>query len=93
MKGGYTILDFKDINIQVGNTPTKIEGIYEKIEGNYRKPLLLEGLVINGIERVSRFVVFGNYQGNFRATIGINGNVMVLTCTVTPEDMVTLIEQ
>lgn len=64
MKGGYQIIDFKERNL-TGNSVI-IPGVYESIEGNYYKPILLSGLVIDGIERSSVFaipqIIGGNYE-------------------------------
>lgn len=50
--GGYQIIDLKNINLgddsEVGNGVT-IEGVYELIE-NTRKPILVSGMVVNGIK-------------------------------------------
>lgn len=55
IKGGYKIIDFQDINItpEAGIT---VVGIYETIEGSHRKPLLISGLTISGVEKNDCFV-------------------------------------
>lgn len=48
-KGGYMILDFKD-NVLTAGTAKVIDGVYEALEGNYRKRVVLSGLVIGDTE-------------------------------------------
>lgn len=54
MTSGYQIIDFKDINLVVGTAST-IKGVYSKIEKNYRKPILIVGITIAGVEKASVF--------------------------------------
>lgn len=93
MKGGYKIIDFKGINLTVGGNAVKIPGVYEALEANYRKPTLIEGFVVGNVERTARFAVFGIDGQNFVSAIAISSQVDVLTCTVTPNDMVSLVNQ
>lgn len=94
VKGGYQILDLKGKNLRVGQSySVTIEGLYEALEGNYHKPTLIENLVVNGVERTSRFVVFGIDGQNYTGSIAISGDVMVLIMTITPDDVVTLVEK
>lgn len=53
-KGGYKIIDLKGIDLRDGGT---ISGIYESIEGSYRKPILLTGIVIDEVEKNDVFVI------------------------------------
>ena len=50
IKGGYKIIDFKDSPLKVGGEAITIGGIYDTVEVSYRKPLLLSGLNIDGVE-------------------------------------------
>lgn len=54
-KGGYQIIDLHDINIPL-NEAVIVQGVYEKIEGSYRKPLLFSGLTIGEIEHNDMFL-------------------------------------
>lgn len=54
IKGGYKIIDLKGVDV-TQNT-MMIEGIYESIESNYGKPLLISGIVINEVEKDDVFV-------------------------------------
>lgn len=55
MKTGYKIIDLKDVKL-INQDPTTsasesigvVEGVYEAIEGNYRKLLVLSGVNLNG---------------------------------------------
>lgn len=47
--GGYKIIDLQDRPLT--GSPVTIPGIYEEIEGNFRKPLLLSGINVGGAER------------------------------------------
>lgn len=55
MKGGYKIIDLKNTALADGVAAT-IPGIYEQIEGNYRKPLLLEGIQLDGVEYPAAYI-------------------------------------
>ena len=65
MQGGYKIIDLQDINI-VSNQSTTITGIYEAIESNYRKPLLLSRIQINGTEYNDLFIEVTSVQSNWK---------------------------
>lgn len=54
-KGGYQIVDFQDINITTGEGVTVV-GVYETIESSYRKPILISGVTIDGVEKPDCFV-------------------------------------
>ena len=84
IKGGYKIIDFKDNPLTTGGGAITIAGIYDSIEGSYRKPLLLSGLTIDGIER-----------NDVYAPATVSGNNFVFTAygktiTITNADAVTV---
>lgn len=80
--GGYKIIDLHDNNLTaVGTT---IKGIYEAIENSYRKPLLLSGVVIDGVEKNDAFVVAEAGAGSYTITYGSK------VITITSEDDVTV---
>lgn len=54
-KGGYQIIDLHDTNFKVGVAVMK-SGIHDKIEGSYRKPILLSGLMVANVEYPDTFV-------------------------------------
>lgn len=47
-KGGYKIIDLKGNDLT--DATFTIDGIYEALEGNYNKAILLTGIVINDVE-------------------------------------------
>lgn len=55
IRGGYHILDFKDKNVTAESAVT-IPGIYEGIEGSYRKAILASGITLDGVEQRDIFV-------------------------------------
>lgn len=55
IKGGYHILNLADNNITTEAAAT-ISGIYNSIEGSYRKVVLLSGVTIDGVEKRDCFV-------------------------------------
>lgn len=73
--GGYKIIDLKDTSLT--EEPVKIDGIYDKIENSYRKPLLLSGIVIDGVEKNDAFI-YVNVVGN-TFTIDIYGGTIIVT--------------
>lgn len=80
MKGGYQIVDLKGVNVGVTFKP--VPGVYESIEGNYYKPLLLSGIVLDGTAYPDTFIevtiVSGNYQTNvYGRTLVINDRSQV----------------
>lgn len=82
-KGGYKIINFNDIDLKTG-VATKIDGIYDAIENNYRKPLLFTGLVLNGVEKTDAYVTLSVVGGNYETSLyGVK-------FTITAEDNVTI---
>lgn len=67
MKGGYQIVSCKDTAITTGTAVT-ITGIHEAIEGAYRKPLLLSGVVLDGVEHGDVWIVPTNADGTYTFT-------------------------
>lgn len=55
VKGGYKIVNFKGENITTENG-AEISGIYESLENNYHKPILISGIVVDGTEYNDTFV-------------------------------------
>lgn len=51
--GGYIIIDFKNTNLTTEGVI--IDGIYERLEANHRKAILLSNGVVNGTERADCF--------------------------------------
>lgn len=89
MTGGYKIVDFGDINLVVGAEGVNISGVYEAIEGSYRKPILLAGLTVDGVEKQNMYVSFYHSDNQYIAKI-IPDATGEATLTVTNDDLVTL---
>lgn len=81
LKGGYQIIDLKGENLT--ENAVTIPGIYDSIEGNYHKPLLLSGIVIGGIERPDVYTSASVNSSNYVLPL-YNGSI-----TVTSENLVT----
>lgn len=86
-KGGYRIIDFKDINMTVGGAGVTIPGIFEAVKNIYRKATMLSGLVIGGVEYPDQYGVFKLAGSDYKITI--NGTT---TITVKSNDLVTVTE-
>lgn len=82
-RGGYHIVDFKDVNITTAEGAT-IAGIYEEIEGSYRKAVLVSGVTIDGVEYRDTFVDVSHSENNYSFT------AYGKTFTVTNEEKVTI---
>lgn len=50
LKGGYKLISLRGVDLTT-ETETTIKGIYESIEASYHKPLLITGIVIDGVEK------------------------------------------
>lgn len=82
-RGGYHIVDFKDVNITTAEGAT-IAGIYEELEGSYRKAVLVSGVTIDGVEYRDTFVDVSHSENNYSFT------AYGKTFTVTNEEKVTI---
>lgn len=86
VKGGYRIIDFKDINIISGGDAVVIAGVYDVIEDAYRKPLLLSGITLDGVEKPDCFISCDVSDSNYTFT------AYGKTFTVTDENKVSITE-
>lgn len=66
-KGGYQIIDLHDTNFTPG-TAMMIDGIHDKIEASYRKPILLSGLTVSGVEKPDTFVEMSVNESAYETT-------------------------
>lgn len=87
-KGGYQIIDFKDIDLTIDGDGVTIDGVYERLEGNYRKPTFVEGLSVGGVEKTGQYVAFTVSGDDFVGNIIVGGTAYL--CTITNADLVTL---
>ena len=83
IKGGYKLIDLKDIKLTVGGNGVTVKGIYNSIESSYNKPLILTGINIGGIERNDVFINFAVNSGNYVANISATEKI-----TITNADLV-----
>ena len=86
MIGGYQIIDLKNKELNSG-VGMLYDGIYDSIEGA-TKPILLEGLNIDGTEHKPCFVFFTVNESNFETQI--TGKNDIIQITVTDTDVVTV---
>lgn len=83
-KGGYKIIDFKDVNITTGGDGVTVTGIYESIEESHRKAIMLSGVTIDNVEKPDCFVDCEIADSNYQFTAyGKNW-------TITNADLVTV---
>lgn len=63
MKGGYSIVNFGDVNITAENGAV-ITGVYSTIEATHRKAILVSGITLEGVEKRDCFVDCEAGEGN-----------------------------
>ena len=84
-KGGYKIIDLHNYDFTDVGTETTITGIYEELEGNYHKAVMLSNVTFKGIEITSQFVPVTISESAYKlAMVGVG------TFTVTNDDKITL---
>lgn len=82
-KGGYKIIDLKNVDLTTENL--KIDGIYNAIESNHRKAIMLSGIVIDGVEKDDCYVTLKIDSGNY-----VIENVYGRTLTINDEDEISI---
>ena len=87
MRGGYIIADFKKTALTSGTQAT-IDGLFNSVSNPYKKPVVVSGLVIGGVEYPAFYAVFVKNSNNYESRVAINETT--LTIVVTPEDGVTV---
>lgn len=90
VKGGYRILSLRDLDFTPGTAKT-VPGLHQAIEGSHRKPYLLSGIVVGGVEYGALWVNLQEVAGTYTATVTLGASVYTLT--VTAEDAVTFTAQ
>lgn len=81
IKGGYKIVDFN--GAALSGTAVVISGIYNQIADNYKKPVLVSGVSLNGVVKDDAFTSAD--EGTGSVTLNVYGG----TITVTDDDKVT----
>lgn len=92
-KGGYTIIDLQNVAITTGGKGVTIKGVFDRIEGNYNKRLVLSGLNLDGTEYDDMEIVVNVVSDDFQAIINTivgDGKVDFYVLNVTDEDLVTV---
>lgn len=84
MNGGYKIIDFKDINIDTSDGAV-IAGIYDALENNHRKAIMISGITIDNIQKNDCFIDCSVSDGSYVF------NAYGKQFTVTNEDKVTVV--
>lgn len=93
VKGGYQILDLKNVELTSGEA-SSFPGSYETIEGT-RKAILVSGLNIGGTEYHDMFVNFvglsSTYYGiiEYQKTVGESPATGTITIAVSDSDEIT----
>ena len=87
-KGGYLGINLGGANLASSGSSITVEGIYNKLEGNYGKPILLGGLVINSVEFIPLMVTCTTSGGNY--ILSFIGSTSSYVLTINSEDNVQL---
>ena len=89
MKGGYQIVDLKNVSITIDAvTPVTIPGVHEAITNANVKPILLEGIVVGGDAYPAQYIEVLPSSTSFTAHVTVVDDVYLLT--VTNADVVTI---
>lgn len=83
IKGGYKIINLRDTTIDA-ESGTTIKGVYNALENNYRKSILISGIVIDGVEKADTYTSVNVSGSDY--TFTIYGK----TYTVNSSDLVTI---
>ena len=83
IKGGYKIIDFRDIDIKT-ETGAIVVGIYKDIEKSHRKSIMISGVTIDEVKKSDCFVDCEVSGSNY--TFSAYGK----TFTITNADKVTI---
>lgn len=87
MKGGYQILNLKNINLAVG-VASVVPEAYETLEGNYKKAVLVTNLMANGVEIADFFTLPYVSESNY--VIKVVVGEITYTLTINADDQITL---
>lgn len=86
IKGGYSILDLRDVPFTPG-IGAEIKGSYNRLEGRYRKPVLLSGIVVSDVEYPDVNVNPQNIGGSYSLDVTLGDSDY--TVTISDTDIVT----
>lgn len=73
-KGGYTIIDFKDVTLNLNSIAKKIDGIYNQCEEalKNRKPVLVSNITLTVINEEEGYNE--SYINDFFSTLRVSNN-------------------
>ena len=86
-KGGFLFIDLGDTNINGGGNIT-VDGIYDRLESNYRKAIYLSGLTINSTEMPAQVVSCTTSGGNY--ILSFVSNKQEYDFTISDNDQIVL---
>lgn len=85
VNGGYQLVDFKNISISSTSAEgVTVKGVYETIEGSYRKLLVGSNIVIDDVELNN--VVITPINGENQYEVELYGK----NYTITSDDLITV---
>lgn len=87
MKGGYQILNLKNINLAVG-VASIVPEAYETLKGNYKKAVLVTNLMAEGVEIADFFTLPYVSETNYIIKVVVGENTYTLT--IAENDQITL---
>lgn len=76
---GYQIISLRETPFVTGGSTMMLDGIYDQIESNNRKPILLDGIVIDNIERNAVFTQANINGSNYE--FNVYGKKIIITDT------------
>lgn len=89
MIGGYQIISLKNINLESG-TPVTIPGVWDALEGNYRKPILLSGIQIANVEYPDCYVALVYNTDAYTAVLPFTIGGKAVTISIGADDATTI---
>lgn len=76
---GYQIINLKNTPFVTGGATMMLDGIYDQIEGNNMKPILLDGIVIDGVEKPAVYAEANISGSNY--VFNVYGKIITITDT------------
>ena len=91
MKGGYKLLNLRNLNFTVGGAGETLPGVYNAIENSYQKALMISQLTVAGVEQNDKFCNFGHADNTYSAVIELMDGTSV-KINITSDNLVTVAE-
>lgn len=93
-KGGYKVISLNDTDITVDGSAITVNGVFDAVENNYRKMVVLSRVSIGGVLYPDFPICFIPSGKNYVANIGVtwtdDTSAVALVMTVTDDDEVTV---